>query len=91
MIVSWTLTICFSDEERGSKRQEVKFRKTILSHGTTRDKLAAHVLRCMEAPVHSLNHLTALISMVTPKARGGYEEAFSKCETINLASLFHIL
>ncbi|XP_037798952.1 CCAAT/enhancer-binding protein zeta-like [Penaeus monodon] len=71
------IAIYNQNEERGSKRQEVKFRKTILSHGTTRDKLAAHVLRCMEAPVHSLNHLTALISMVTPKARGGYEEAFN--------------
>lgn len=71
------IAIYNQNEERGSKRQEVKFRKTVLSHGTTRDKLAAHVLRCMEAPVHSLNHLTALISMVTPKARGGYEEAFN--------------
>lgn len=72
------LDICFSVEETGSKMQEVKFRKTVFSHGTLRDKLAAHVLRCMEAPVHSLSHLNALISMVTPKARRGYEEALSK-------------
>lgn len=64
-------------EEQGSKMQEVKFRKTVLSHGTSRDKIAALVLRCMEAPVHSLSHLNSLIAMVTPKANSGYEEALS--------------
>ncbi|XP_071513221.1 CCAAT/enhancer-binding protein zeta-like isoform X2 [Panulirus ornatus] len=64
-------------EETGLKMQEVKFRKTILSHGTSRDKLATHVLRCMEAPVHSLNHLNALIAMVSTKAKREYEEALS--------------
>nr|XP_045603961.1 CCAAT/enhancer-binding protein zeta-like [Procambarus clarkii] len=64
-------------EERGSKMQEVKFRKTVLSHGTSRDKVAALVLRCMEAPVHSLNHLNSLIAMVTAKSKSGYEDALS--------------
>ncbi|KAG7170064.1 CCAAT/enhancer-binding protein zeta-like [Homarus americanus] len=65
------------NRKRGSKMQEVKFRKTVMSHGTSRDKLAAHVLRCMDSPVHSLSNLNSLIAMVTPKAKSGYEEAMS--------------
>ncbi|KAG0727219.1 CCAAT/enhancer-binding protein zeta [Chionoecetes opilio] len=64
-------------EATGMKGRDVKFRQTVFSHGTSRDKVAAHVLRCMESPVHSLSNLRALVAMVTPKARGTFEEILS--------------
>lgn len=65
-------------EEKGSRGKEVKFRRTVFSHGTSKDKLAAHVLRCMEAPVHSLSNLNALVSMISPKVKTGVTEVFGK-------------
>lgn len=65
-------------EEKGPKGKDVKFRRTVFSHGTSKDKLAAHVLRCMEAPVHSLSNLNAVVSMITPKVKTGVTEVFGK-------------
>uniref|UniRef100_A0A0P4WBJ8 CCAAT-binding factor domain-containing protein n=1 Tax=Scylla olivacea TaxID=85551 RepID=A0A0P4WBJ8_SCYOL len=64
-------------EASGPKGRDVKFRQTVFSHGTSRDKVAAHVLRCMEAPLHSLSNLRALVALVTPKAKGTFEDILS--------------
>ncbi|KAK3862223.1 hypothetical protein Pcinc_031899 [Petrolisthes cinctipes] len=69
-------------ELKGVKGKEVKFRRTVFTHGTSKDKLAAHVLRCMEAPAHSLSNLNALISMITPKAKSGFTEIFDSLKEL---------
>ncbi|CAL4117620.1 unnamed protein product, partial [Meganyctiphanes norvegica] len=74
-------------EANGPKKSEVQFRKTVFTHGTSRDKMAAHVLRCMEAPVHSLRNLTILISNVSPKSKDWMEAMDSVRELLQTSLL----
>ena len=48
-----------------------------MSQGTAKDKLAAHVLNCMESPVHSLSNLNTIIDMINTKNKGYFIEAMS--------------
>ncbi|KAK7068392.1 hypothetical protein SK128_007920 [Halocaridina rubra] len=77
----------FNRVEERSKNNDTKFRKTVFSHGTYRDKMAAHVLRCVEAPVHSLYNLNAVIAMVSPKAKGENQEALDSLKQLLDSSL----
>ncbi|XP_068219686.1 CCAAT/enhancer-binding protein zeta-like [Palaemon carinicauda] len=69
-------------EERNSKKGDMDFRKTVYNVGTFRDKLAAHVLRCMESPAHSLHNLNAIIMMISPKAKNEFEEALDSVQKL---------
>ncbi|KAK8385067.1 hypothetical protein O3P69_012099 [Scylla paramamosain] len=75
-------------EASGPKGRDVKFRQTVFSHGTSRDKVAAHVLRCMEAPLHSLSNLRALVALVTPKAKGTFEDILSSLTELFQTTFF---
>lgn len=69
-------------EERSSKKGDMDFRKTVYNVGTFRDKLAAHVLRCMESPAHSLRNLNSIILMISPKAKNEFEEALDSVQKL---------
>ena len=69
-------------KESGSKKKELEFQRKLMNYGTKKDKVAAHVLNCMEAPLHSLNSLNILIEMVNVKSKGHFVEVLSSLKEL---------
>ncbi|XP_076065746.1 nucleolar complex protein 1 isoform X2 [Oratosquilla oratoria] len=69
-------------DESGGKKGDIQFRKTVFSHGTQKDKMAAHILECMESPVHSLSHLELIIASIVPKGKRDFIETFGSLKEL---------
>ncbi|KAJ8309042.1 hypothetical protein KUTeg_013916 [Tegillarca granosa] len=78
----------YNKQREKSKKSEVGWLKTVLSSGTLSDKMAALTLLVQESPVHNLNSLDSLISMVKKKGR---RESMMAAETIKELFLSYLL
>lgn len=56
----------------------MRFRRQILRHGAAKDRVAAHLLRLTEAPLHSLQHLASVLSLLTANKDSLIKDVSSK-------------
>ena len=75
---SFHCSVTFISDEETVRGRDVKFRTQILTGGATKDKIAAHILRLTEAPLHSLHHLDKLISFISANKDSHLREIASK-------------
>lgn len=58
------LSNIFVEQRKGKAGHDTNWLKTMITKGTTKDKIAAHVISIQNAPMYSLSILHGLISMV---------------------------
>ena len=87
-----------SADEESVHSRDTRFRNQILTTGATKDRIAAHILKLTEAPLHSLQHFEKLVNFIHSNKDSHLREmaskndhSYSKCWSELLAWLLGLL
>lgn len=73
--------------QKGSDRNQHKWRQTVIKSGALADKIAAHSLMIQSSPVHALSSISTLVKIAQSKTKREYLMAIDRIKDLFLADI----